>query len=45
VVLVPDVGLRMRHASYERMIHAAEVPAEISLHDEHPDESHEAGHQ
>jgi len=46
VVLVPDVGLRMRHASYERMIHAAEVPAAVPIeHDEHPDESHEAGHQ
>ena len=26
--LIPDVGLRMRHASYQRMIHAAELPAE-----------------
>ncbi|MGI9428682.1 MAG: cytochrome C oxidase subunit IV family protein [Bythopirellula sp.] len=25
--LVPDVGLRMRHASHERMIYAAELPA------------------
>ncbi|MCH2114983.1 MAG: cytochrome C oxidase subunit IV family protein [Pirellulales bacterium] len=25
--LVPDVGLRMRHASHDRMIYAAEVPA------------------
>ncbi len=25
--LIPDIGLRMRHASYERMIHAAEKPA------------------
>ena len=28
VVLIPDVGLRMRNASYERMIHAAELPVE-----------------
>jgi len=28
VVLIPDVGLRMRHASYTRMIHAAEVQPE-----------------
>jgi cytochrome c oxidase subunit 4 len=26
--LIPDVGLRMRNASYQRMIHAAERPAE-----------------
>jgi len=26
--LIPDVGLRMRHASHTRMIHAAEQPAE-----------------
>ena len=25
--LIPDVGLRMRNASYQRMIHAAERPA------------------
>ncbi len=25
--LVPDVGLRMRHASHHRLIHAAEKPA------------------
>ncbi len=25
--LIPDIGLRMRHASYDRMIHAAEEPA------------------
>lgn len=25
--LIPDIGLRMRHASYERMVHAAEEPA------------------
>jgi len=45
LVLVPDIGLRMRHASYERMIHAAEMPAETPIepsdHDEHPAESHE----
>jgi len=28
LALVPDVGLRMRHASYERMIYAAEEPAD-----------------
>ncbi len=28
VVLIPDIGLRMRNASHERMIHAAELPAE-----------------
>ena len=28
VALIPDVGLRMRHASHTRMIHAAEEPAE-----------------
>jgi len=27
LVLIPDVGLRMHHASYQRLIHAAEVPA------------------
>jgi hypothetical protein len=26
--LIPDIGLRMRHASYERMIYAAEQPPE-----------------
>ena len=29
LALVPDVGLRMRHASYERMIYAAERPAPV----------------
>jgi len=28
MVLVPDVGLRMRHASHERMQYAAELPTE-----------------
>jgi cytochrome c oxidase subunit 4 len=28
LALVPDVGLRMRHASYERLIYAAEESAE-----------------
>ncbi len=27
VALVPDIGLRMRHASYERLIYAAAEPA------------------
>jgi cytochrome c oxidase subunit IV len=27
LALVPDIGLRMRHASYERLIYAAEEPA------------------
>lgn len=27
LALVPDVGLRMQHASHERMIYGAEVPA------------------
>ncbi|TWU23559.1 cytochrome C oxidase subunit IV family protein [Bythopirellula polymerisocia] len=26
LALIPDVGLRMRHASHQRMIHAAELP-------------------
>lgn len=26
LALIPDVGLRMRHASHERLIHAAEQP-------------------
>ncbi len=42
-VLVPDIGLRMKHASYERMIYAAEVPAdEDTAHDTdgHADEAH-----
>jgi cytochrome c oxidase subunit 4 len=28
LVLIPDVGLRMKHASNERMKYAAEIPAE-----------------
>lgn len=35
--LVPDVGLRMRYASHDRMIYAAERPAEV-------EESHADGH-
>ena len=27
LMLVPDIGLRMRHASEERLLHAAETPA------------------
>jgi cytochrome c oxidase subunit 4 len=53
-MLVPDVGLRMNHASYERMIYGAEVPAEEEAvphaddHDAddqegHVKESHESG--
>ena len=39
LALVPDVGLRMRYASHERMIYAAERPAPS-------EEAHEAdGHQ
>lgn len=30
-MLVPDVGLRMNHASYERMIHASEEPVDAPL--------------
>ncbi len=30
LVLVPDIGWRMRYASEDRMNHAAEVPAEAS---------------
>lgn len=47
--LVPDVGLRMRHASHQRMIYAAEVPpAETHAHaegdhDDHGEGSHEDG--
>ncbi len=37
--LVPDVGLRMRHASYDRMKYAAEVPATV----DHQEEKHPAG--
>ena len=37
--LVPDVGLRMRHASQDRMIYAAELPAET----EHADDGHHEG--
>ncbi len=48
VALIPDVGLRMRHASHERMIHAAEEPAESDHEAEDQDgtEAHtpEIGH-
>ena len=50
LMLVPDVGLRMRYASPERMIHAAEVPAESAnlTHGDHsedlPSAPHEAEH-
>jgi len=48
--LVPDVGLRMRHASHQRMIHAAEVPAEAdsaqtAAEDDHSGETHEHEHE
>jgi len=50
--LVPDVGLRMRHASQDRMIYAAEQPAETkhthggdghehNEDDDHDDQEHE----
>ncbi|MEM8945623.1 MAG: cytochrome C oxidase subunit IV family protein [Planctomycetota bacterium] len=45
--LVPDVGLRMRYASHERMIYAAERPADEEAHagDAHAGEHHdEDGH-
>lgn len=49
VVLVPDIGLRMNHASYERMIHASEAPAEEqTVHDadehEHAEEADSSSH-
>ncbi len=41
LALVPDVGLRMRYASHDRMIYASELPAES----EHEAAAHEAaGH-
>ncbi|QEG36976.1 cytochrome C oxidase subunit IV family protein [Bythopirellula goksoeyrii] len=43
LALIPDVGLRFRHASHQRMIHAAERPAkEASEHavDHAPAEPH-----
>lgn len=47
LMLVPDVGLRMRHASEERLLHAAELPnptadasEEAAGHDESPDTKH-----
>jgi cytochrome c oxidase subunit 4 len=48
--LVPDIGLRMRHASYDRLIYAAEEPAvddseEASdANDTNEAGSHDAGH-
>ena len=39
--LVPDVGLRMRHASQERMIYAAERPAEDAQAADHDQEGHD----
>ena len=42
-MLVPDVGMRMQHASYERMVYGAEVPAEVHVeegHEEQADSSH-----
>ncbi len=36
--LVPDIGFRMRHASYERLIHAAEEPATVDS--EYASEAH-----
>lgn len=41
--LVPDVGLRMRHASQTRMIYAAERPVEA--HDGAPHDHDEDGHE
>ena len=40
--LVPDIGLRMRHASYERMIYAAEAPAESDHEAEATTNEHES---
>ncbi len=46
--LIPDIGLRMRHASHERMIHAAEQPPESEHEAEDQDgpeaDSPEIGH-
>lgn len=39
--LVPDVGLRMRHASHERMIYAAERPVDV---EESHDPDGQGGH-
>lgn len=36
--LIPDVGLRMRHASHERMIYAAERPTTVET--DHESQSH-----
>ena len=41
VVLIPDVGLRMRYASHNRMIHAAEVqPESEAAHESDGDDAH-----
>lgn len=48
--LIPDIGLRMRHASHERLIHAAEAPVtseadhELESHGENSADSHGAEH-
>ncbi|MCH8840532.1 MAG: cytochrome C oxidase subunit IV family protein [Planctomycetes bacterium] len=39
--LIPDIGLRMRHASHTRMIHAAEEPAESDHEAEATTNEHE----
>ena len=39
--MVPDIGLRMRYASYDRMKHAAEIPAAEAS--EHGSEAHDDG--
>ncbi len=45
LVLIPDIGLRMRHASYERMIHAAEMPVETpGEHSDHEEHNEPAKH-
>ena len=46
LMLVPDIGFRMDHASYDRMIYASEIPVEEeTTHEQgdHDAESHEAG--
>ena len=45
VVLIPDVGLRMRYASNERMIHAAELPVEEAEQLEASEHDQEDGHK
>jgi cytochrome c oxidase subunit 4 len=42
LALVPDVGLRMQHASHNRMIYGAEVPADEGVaHDADTDDDHD----